>query len=151
MGNNILSIVWFSMAKSAIKDPRKKKIQASGVSSSGAIKTKRRVGISAQKSAKIAILIGNRPELFLKIYHIKMADNPTNKENFSKLSGLRLSPLKSVNIKMTLGFIMKITVNIFVTSSAVEGVINQNAKPIIDQINQEIRLGFTVPLKILII
>jgi hypothetical protein len=48
-----------------MKDPRKKKIQASGVSSSGVLKTKRKVGIRAQKSAEIAMIIGNTPELSL--------------------------------------------------------------------------------------
>jgi len=97
------------------------------------------------------MMIGTTPELSLKTYHIKMADSPITKENFSSISGLVLSPLNSVSIKTTVGFTMKIMVSIFVTSSAVSGVINQNAKPIMLQINQEIRFGFTVPRKILII
>ncbi|MDQ7045788.1 MAG: hypothetical protein Q9M32_07745 [Sulfurimonas sp.] len=52
---------------------------------------------------------------------------------------------------MIVGFSIKIIVIILVTSSAVEGVIMKNAKPITLQINQEIGLGFTVPRKTLII
>jgi len=151
MGNNKLSRVYFSIPKIAINDPRKKKIQASGVSSSGAISTKRSVGMSAQKSAAMAITVGNTPELFLKINHTKIADKPTSRENFSRTSGLMYSPLNSVKRKIIVGFIIKITVSILVTSSAESGVMIQKAKPMTLQINQEIRLGFTVPLKILIV
>jgi len=104
----------------------------------------------AQKSAEMAILMGNTPELSLKTYQIKMADKPTIKENFSRLSGFIYSPLKSVKIKIIVGLTMKTRVSILVTSSAVGGVISQKAKPMMLQINHEIRLGFTVPRNILI-
>ena len=98
-----------------MNDPRKKQIHASGATSCGAFITKRSVGKIAQKSAAMAMSVGKTPELSLKMSQTTMAQSPTNRENFSSESGLKYSPLKRVNMKISVGLTQKIRVSIRVT------------------------------------